>query len=251
MGKTEADKPRRTWWRVLWSFLAILIFLWSLPALPSDYKPWKSLWLKLVQHVSSTTVSWLGIVLVIALLTLINLSAIKREWAHLRHGGSVKVTRVNGYLPEERPLLISPPGWTEDSWATTSLSDDWRGPNVAEESTFDASDVPLDLSVLQPYPAPDFSYEYARFQMIDLNYSPSPDWDATIDKWVDDVYAKLEAWNSRLAQKFMEGDDVGPLGGILREHMTAMANPDLARNPKLADLHEMKRRLNQILEGRR
>jgi hypothetical protein len=131
-----------------------------------------------------------------------------------------------------------------------NLSGVYKYPEFAGDSIGDGHEIPVDRSKLQRRPPPDFAAEYERFEVINADYSKTSDWDQTIDLWIEDVRAKLETWNPRHAQNFIDGDEGDLFPGITRQIMAAAENPDLARNPKLNDLHEMKGRLDRILDGR-
>lgn len=73
-----------------------------------------------------------------------------------QHAGSVTVRRVAGYLPEEEPLLVKPPGWTatpdtgpDSKRRVKSLSDVSREFESADNSMSDVPEIPVDYSALQ------------------------------------------------------------------------------------------------------
>lgn len=234
-GAESTDEKRRLSkpWKRVWSVVVVVVFVWSLPALPSDTKPWKHL----VRHVSSTAISVAGVVLVVTLLALINISELEHAWARLR-GESTS--------PQNAPKRNPPNLSVLDPLTPLDLpvaAPDLSGFVV----TYDGEIVPRVLA--QPGlpkhdPVPDFSPEFDRFAQIDLHYQPTEEWDATCQNWVDDVRSKLEEWNHRFAQRF-DAPELSGLGGAV----IWIGRPDIEENPVLEELHMKQSRLRQILKN--
>jgi hypothetical protein len=186
-------------------------------------------WLVAVQNDTAATrppfwgtASYTAVVLIVFGATAIGL-IMTESWPFsfrkFQHGDSSTVRRVDGYLPEEEPLLAKPPGWTITTKASSdavvkhdgdtvphppasresgrrarNLSDVFKNPEFAHDSASDGSEIAVDLSALQPIrrPAPDFSPEIRRFREIDRDFDGSVELIAAVDRWISDVYDKLE-----------------------------------------------------------
>jgi hypothetical protein len=216
-----SKKPRLSKrWRTAWSVAVILVFVWSLPALPSEVKPWKSL----VKHVSSTTISVIGVVLVGGLLALINLNELERAWARLRHGKT-----VTGANSESQGLTIKAKGvvtrpnqktaknklWDSDMEISQARSKKYRDASlwpVAEEkaeierlkaSEPVAESEPFDLSKVNP--PPDFDPERRDYRLIMQDCDGNAQvWEPIIHALIVRTRAKLEVWNPRHVGRFDE-----------------------------------------------
>jgi hypothetical protein len=133
-----------------------------------------------------------------------------------------------------------------------NLSEVSKNPEFANDPISGGSEIPVDLSALQPRPLgaraniPDFSSEIRRFQEIDRIYDGSDEANQDVDNWIQDVNLKLEAWIPRNAQRFMAG---GAITTSIAQAITAPLTGrfDLADNPKLALLHQQRHLLRDIV----
>ena len=151
-----------------------------------------------------------------------------------------------------------------------NLSEVSKRSEFADDPISDGSEITVDFDALQPMPSeegkrseigvgkvsegrtestlpphgpvPDFSSEYRRFDEIDRHYQASDDWDDACYQWIDDVRAKLEAWNPRFAQRFDAVDFQDMLGPVIH-----MGRPDIDENPALKELHLKRDRIRRML----
>ena len=92
MAKTGASS--RTRLRVAGSVGTVLVYIYSLPSIPSEAQPWRTA-LK-HHHVTNTEISAVGIVLLLGLLALINLAPLEAGYKRIRRG-----KQLSSFAPQD------------------------------------------------------------------------------------------------------------------------------------------------------
>jgi hypothetical protein len=233
-GKPRLSKP----WKRAWSVVVFIIFIWSLPSTSSDIKPWKHL----VRHVSSTVISIVGVVVVVVLLAVINLSELEHAWARLR-GGSKTDPQL---APEENA-----------TWASTldSLTP-YKNPIVVEPDAVQRGRVVAphvaryeEAGPKNSTPFPDLTEEWAESDRLMQRCAGSVEVPDEVWAWVNSVFDKLFAWKPTKALEVRPDEPATKTTiPLLTQAFERLGVTEETTNHSRKSLIEYRNRLAKIME---